>query len=51
MEQGIGRLYARLIARGKARHVALIACAGKRLIYANTVVQRRHALDRKIYAS
>jgi transposase len=33
-------LYARLIARGKAHKAALIACARKLLIYANTVVQR-----------
>jgi transposase len=33
-------LYARLIARGKLHKVALIACARKLLIYANTVVQR-----------
>jgi transposase len=33
-------LYRRLIARGKAHNVALIACARKLLIYANTVVQR-----------
>jgi transposase len=33
-------LYARLIARGKAHNSALIACARKLLIYANTVVQR-----------
>jgi transposase len=33
-------LYARLIARGKVHKVALIACARKLLIYANTVVQR-----------
>jgi transposase len=33
-------LYARLIARGKAHNEALIACARKLLIYANTVVQR-----------
>jgi transposase len=33
-------LYARLTARGKAHNVALIACARKLLIYANTVVQR-----------
>jgi transposase len=33
-------LYARLIASGKAHNVALIACARKLLIYANTVVQR-----------
>ena len=33
-------LYARLIAAGKAHNVALIACARKLLIYANTVVQR-----------
>ena len=33
-------LYARLIARGKAHNAALIACARKLLVYANTVVQR-----------
>jgi transposase len=33
-------LYARLIARGKVHNAALIACARKLLIYANTVVQR-----------
>jgi transposase len=33
-------LYARLIARGKGHNEALIACARKLLIYANTVVQR-----------
>ena len=33
-------LYARLIARGKAHNAALIACARKLLIYANTVVER-----------
>ena len=33
-------LYRRLIAAGKAHNVALIACARKLLIYANTVVQR-----------
>jgi transposase len=33
-------LYARLIAAGKAHNAALIACARKLLIYANTVVQR-----------
>jgi transposase len=33
-------LYARLTASGKAHNVALIACARKLLIYANTVVQR-----------
>jgi len=33
-------LYARLIGRGKAHNAALIACARKLLIYANTVVQR-----------
>src|SRR5215210_490394 len=33
-------LYARLMARGKAHNAALIACARKLLIYANTVVQR-----------
>jgi transposase len=34
------QLYARLKARGKAHNAALIACARKLLIYANTVVQR-----------
>jgi transposase len=33
-------LYARLTKRGKAHNEALIACARKLLIYANTVVQR-----------
>jgi hypothetical protein len=33
-------LYARLTALGKAHTAALIACARKLLIYANTVVQR-----------
>jgi transposase len=33
-------LYARLTARGKAHNAALIACARKLLIYANTVVAR-----------
>ena len=33
-------LYQRLIAAGKAHNAALIACARKLLIYANTVVQR-----------
>jgi transposase len=33
-------LYSRLIARGKAHNAALVACARKLLIYANTVVQR-----------
>ena len=33
-------LYARLMAKGKAHNAALIACARKLLIYANTVVQR-----------
>jgi transposase len=33
-------LYARLIANGKAHNTALIACARKLLIYANTVVAR-----------
>jgi transposase len=33
-------LYQRLTARGKAHNTALIACARKLLIYANTVVQR-----------
>ena len=33
-------LYARLTGSGKPHNVALIACARKLLIYANTVVQR-----------
>ena len=33
-------LYARLIAKGKAHNAALIACARKLLIYANTIVER-----------
>jgi len=33
-------LYARLITRGKAHNAALVACARKLLIYANTVVAR-----------
>lgn len=33
-------LYARLTARGKAHSAALVACARKLLVYANTVVQR-----------
>jgi len=34
-------LYGRLKARGKAHNAALVACARKLLIYANTVVQRQ----------
>ncbi|QUS42348.1 IS110 family transposase [Tardiphaga alba] len=33
-------LYRRLMARGKAHQAALIACARKLIVYANTVVQR-----------
>jgi transposase len=33
-------LYTRLIARGKAHKAALVACARKLIIYANTVIQR-----------
>ena len=33
-------LYDRLMAKGKAHNAALVACARKLLIYANTVVQR-----------
>ena len=33
-------LYVRLTASGKTHKVALIACARKLLVYANTVVQR-----------
>jgi transposase len=44
-------LYQRLIAAGKAHNVALIACARKLLIYANTVVQRRTPwTDKPIHA-
>ena len=35
-----GAGFKRLLARGKAHKVALIACARKLLIYANTVVSR-----------
>src|SRR5262249_54901658 len=38
--QALIDLYQRLIARGKAHRAALIACARKLLIYANTVVAR-----------
>jgi len=38
--QALIDLYARLIARGKAHNAALVACARKLLIYANTVVAR-----------
>lgn len=38
--QALIALYARLTARGKAHNAALVACARKLLIYANTVVQR-----------
>lgn len=38
--QALIRLYANLRARGKLHKVALVACARKLLIYANTVVQR-----------
>jgi transposase len=40
LEQGIGRALCRLTARGKAHNAALIACARKLLVYANTVVAR-----------
>ena len=33
-------LYARLTARGKAHNAALVACARKLIVYANTVVER-----------
>ena len=33
-------MYARLIAAGKPHKLALVACARKLLIYANTVVER-----------
>ncbi len=36
----LGVLYRRLIAAGKPHNLALVACARKLLIYANTVVQR-----------
>jgi transposase len=38
--QALIDLYTRLMARGKCHQVALVACARKLLIYANTVVQR-----------
>jgi transposase len=38
--QALIDLYVRLIAKGKAHNAALVACARKLLIYANTVVQR-----------
>jgi transposase len=38
--QALGELYRRLIAAGKPHNLALVACARKLLIYANTVVQR-----------
>ena len=38
--KGLIKLYARLMVHGKAHNAALIACARKLLIYANTVVQR-----------
>jgi len=38
--KALTELYARLTARGKAHTAALIACARKLLIYANTVVSR-----------
>lgn len=33
-------LYARLIAKGRVHNAALVACARKLLIYANTIVRR-----------
>jgi len=44
-------LYARLMARGKAHSAALIACARKLLIYANTVVQRGTPWTEKLAAT
>jgi transposase len=38
--KALTELYARLIARGKVHKAALVACARKLLIYANTVVAR-----------
>ncbi len=38
--KALNALYARLTFRGKAHNAALIACARKLLIYANTVVER-----------
>jgi transposase len=37
----LGAFYRRLTAAGKTHKVALVACARKLLIYANTVLQRR----------
>ena len=44
-------LYARLTARGKAHNAALIACARKLLIFANTVVQRGTPWTERQFAS
>jgi transposase len=44
-------LYRRLIGRGKAHKVALVACARKLLIYVNTVVARRTPWVAKIEPS
>jgi transposase len=38
--RGLIDFYRRLVARGKAHNVALVACARKLLVYANKVVQR-----------
>ena len=43
----LGVLYRRLIAAGKPHNLALIACARKLLIYANTVVQRGTPWNKK----
>jgi transposase len=44
-------LYRRLVARGKAHNAALIACARKLLIYANTVVQRATPWTERLVSS
>ena len=40
LEPGASSLYRRLVERGKAHTVALVACARKLLVFANTVVAR-----------
>jgi transposase len=49
--QQLKTIYQRLIAKGKTHKVALIACARKRLIFANAVVQRQTPWTYTIQAS
>ena len=49
--QPLMALYIRLTARGKAHNVALIACARKLLVYANTVVYRGTPWTEKLAAT